>query len=82
MLTALYVMIGLALLLGVVLGYSALKFKVEGDPLIARIDKATGRPKKMAFGPWMLLGYREQSSFCHAYRQWTGRAPSETRRTH
>ncbi|HLD09273.1 MAG TPA: RnfABCDGE type electron transport complex subunit B, partial [Methylophilaceae bacterium] len=38
MLTALYVMIGLALLLGVVLGYSALKFKVEGDPLIARID--------------------------------------------
>ena len=23
-------------------------------PLIARIDKATGRPKKIAFGPWML----------------------------
>jgi len=38
MLTALLVMIGLALLLGVVLGYSALKFKVEGDPLVARID--------------------------------------------
>lgn len=26
------------------------------------------------------LGYREQSSFCHAYRQWTGRAPGEARR--
>lgn len=38
MLTALYIMIGLALVLGAVLGYAALKFKVEGDPLIARID--------------------------------------------
>lgn len=38
MLLALYVMIGLALVLGVILGISALKFKVEGDPLIARID--------------------------------------------
>jgi AraC-like DNA-binding protein len=26
-----------------------------------------------------LLGYREQSSFCHAYRQWTGRTPSRAR---
>ncbi len=38
MLIALYVMIGLALALGAVLGYSALKFKVDGDPLIDRID--------------------------------------------
>jgi len=38
MLTALYIMLGLALVLGAVLGYAALKFKVEGDPLIARID--------------------------------------------
>ncbi len=38
MFTAVYVMIGLALVLGVLLGYSALKFKVEGDPLVARID--------------------------------------------
>jgi electron transport complex protein RnfB len=38
MLTALYIMIGLALVLGAALGYAALKFKVEGDPLIARID--------------------------------------------
>lgn len=38
MLTALYIMIGLGLLLGAALGYAALKFKVEGDPLIARID--------------------------------------------
>ena len=35
---ALYIMIGLALLLGAALGYAALKFRVEGDPLIARID--------------------------------------------
>ncbi len=26
------------------------------------------------------LGYQEHSSFCHAYRQWTGRAPSAARR--
>jgi electron transport complex protein RnfB len=38
MLIALYIMLGLALILGLVLGYAALKFKVEGDPLIARID--------------------------------------------
>lgn len=38
MLTALLVMIGLALLLGIVLGYSALKFKIEGDPLVEKID--------------------------------------------
>jgi len=38
MLTAVYVMLFLALLLGVLLGYSALKFKVDGDPLVARID--------------------------------------------
>ena len=38
MLTALLVMLGLALLLGIVLGYSALKFKVEGDPLVDKID--------------------------------------------
>ncbi|MEO1946220.1 MAG: electron transport complex subunit RsxB, partial [Methylophilaceae bacterium] len=38
MLTALYIMLGLALLLGAVLGYASLKFKVKGDPLVARID--------------------------------------------
>jgi electron transport complex protein RnfB len=38
MLTALFVMLGLALLLGLVLGYSALRFKVEGDPLVEKID--------------------------------------------
>ena len=38
MLTALIIMIGLALGLGALLGYAALKFKVEGDPLIARLD--------------------------------------------
>lgn len=38
MLTALFIMLGLAATLGLVLGYAALQFKVEGDPLIAKID--------------------------------------------
>jgi electron transport complex protein RnfB len=38
MMTALLVMLGLAVALGVVLGYSSIKFKVEGDPLVDRID--------------------------------------------
>ncbi|MBC7755662.1 MAG: electron transport complex subunit RsxB [Bdellovibrio sp.] len=38
MFIALTIMLGLALVLGAFLGYAALKFKVEGDPLIARID--------------------------------------------
>ena len=38
MLTALLVMSVIALLLGAVLGFSALKFKVEGNPLVDKID--------------------------------------------
>ncbi|MEY4149358.1 MAG: putative iron-sulfur protein, partial [Pseudomonadota bacterium] len=38
MVTALLVMIFLAILLGLVLGYSAIRFKVDGDPMVARID--------------------------------------------
>src|SRR5450830_1942467 len=38
LLISLYIMLGLALVLGLVLGISALVFKVEGDPLVARID--------------------------------------------
>lgn len=38
MLTALLVMSVLALLLGAVLGFAALKFKVEGNPLVDKID--------------------------------------------
>lgn len=38
MLIAMYVMLGLSVVLGLGLGYAALKFKVEGDPLVARID--------------------------------------------
>jgi electron transport complex protein RnfB len=38
MLTALLVMSALALLLGAVLGFSAIKFKVEGNPLVDKID--------------------------------------------
>ncbi len=38
MFTALIIMSLLAVLLGAVLGYSALKFKVEGNPLVDKID--------------------------------------------
>jgi electron transport complex protein RnfB len=38
MISALLVMIGLALGLGAVLGYSSVKFRVEGDPLVDKID--------------------------------------------
>ncbi|MFX8067372.1 AraC family transcriptional regulator, partial [Acinetobacter baumannii] len=30
----------------------------------------------------LLLGYSEQSAFTRAFRQWTGLAPSQWRRTH
>lgn len=38
MLLALYIMAGLAVALGAVLGYSAIKFRVEGNPLVDKID--------------------------------------------
>lgn len=38
MLTAILVMSGIAIAIGAVLGYSALRFKVEGDPLVDKID--------------------------------------------
>ena len=38
MLAALVVMAVLALLLGIVLGIAAIKFKVEGDPMVDKID--------------------------------------------
>lgn len=38
MLTALIVMSGIAIVLGAVLGFSAIKFRVEGNPLVDKID--------------------------------------------
>ncbi len=38
MIVALLVMIGIALFLGAVLGFSAIKFKVQGNPLVDKID--------------------------------------------
>ena len=38
MITALWVMIALAALLGIVLGFSAIRFKIEGNPLVEKID--------------------------------------------
>lgn len=38
MLTALAVMTGIALLLGAVLGYASVRFRVEGNPMVEKID--------------------------------------------
>lgn len=38
MLSALLVMSGVAIVLGAILGYSAIKFRVEGNPLVDKID--------------------------------------------
>ena len=38
MLVALYVMAGIAIVLGAVLGFSAIRFRVEGNPLVDKID--------------------------------------------
>jgi electron transport complex protein RnfB len=38
MLAAILVMVGIGVVIGAVLGYSAIRFKVEGDPLIEKID--------------------------------------------
>jgi electron transport complex protein RnfB len=38
MISALLVMIGIAVFLGAVLGFSAVKFKVQGNPLVDKID--------------------------------------------
>ena len=38
MLSALLVMAGIAIVLGAVLGYSAIRFRVEGNPLVDKID--------------------------------------------
>jgi electron transport complex protein RnfB len=38
MLHALYVMAGIAVVLGAMLGYAAIRFRVEGNPLVDRID--------------------------------------------
>ena len=39
MLMAIFVMVGLAAFFGALLGYAALKFKVEGDPITDQIDQ-------------------------------------------
>ena len=36
--SALIALIGLALVFGALLGYAAVRFKVEGDPLVEQID--------------------------------------------
>lgn len=38
MLTAILVMAGIAIALGAVLGFAALRYKVEGDPMVEKID--------------------------------------------
>jgi electron transport complex protein RnfB len=38
MLAAILVMAGIAIVLGAVLGYAALRYRIEGDPLVEKID--------------------------------------------
>ncbi|MCL4113399.1 UNVERIFIED_CONTAM: hypothetical protein GTU68_019525 [Idotea baltica] len=38
MITAIVVLVGLAVLFGLILGYASVKFKVEGDPLVDQVD--------------------------------------------
>ncbi len=38
LLAALYVLVGLAILFGGILGFAAVRFKVQGDPVVAQID--------------------------------------------
>ena len=39
MLTAIIVLTALASVFGLILGYAAIRFKVEGDPIVEQIDK-------------------------------------------
>lgn len=38
MITAILILVGLAVIFGLILGYASVKFKVEGDPLVDQID--------------------------------------------
>ena len=38
-LTAVLVLLGLALIFGAILGYAAIRFKVEGDPIVDQINE-------------------------------------------
>lgn len=39
MITAILILVSLAVVFGLILGYASVKFKVEGDPLVEQIDK-------------------------------------------
>lgn len=39
MLSALLVMAGIAVVLGAMLGFASVRFKVKGDPLVDKIDR-------------------------------------------
>lgn len=38
MITAIIILVGLAVVFGLILGYASVKFKVEGDPLVDQVD--------------------------------------------
>ena len=38
MITAILILVGLAVVFGLILGYASVKFKVEGDPLVDQVD--------------------------------------------
>ena len=38
MISAIFIIVGLAIVFGLILGYASVKFKVEGDPLVDQVD--------------------------------------------
>ncbi len=38
MISAIFILVGLAVVFGLILGYASVKFKVEGDPLVDQVD--------------------------------------------
>ena len=38
MITAIFILVGLAIVFGLILGYASVRFKVEGDPLVDQVD--------------------------------------------
>ncbi len=38
MITAIFILVGLAVVFGLILGYASVRFKVEGDPLVDQVD--------------------------------------------
>jgi AraC-like DNA-binding protein len=59
------------------LAFSAILQDLKRDLAVRYLDDGNLHISKIAW----LLGYQEVSAFTHAFKRWTGKTPSETRRT-